>query len=59
MFTHTHQRYWDAICRARGDAVGTRALVEILLAHRTMPAAGFVAAMDRAVDLGAWTRRSC
>jgi hypothetical protein len=52
-FTHTHQRYWDAVRRTRGDAEGTRALVEILLAHRTLPAAVLVAAMDRAADSGA------
>ena len=48
-FTPAHQRYWDAVRRARGDAAGTRALVEILLAHRTLPALTLVAAMDRAV----------
>jgi transposase len=48
-FTPAHQRYWDAVRRARGDAAGTRALVEILLAHRTLPAAVLTAAMDRAV----------
>jgi hypothetical protein len=37
---------------ARGDAAGTRALIEILLAHRTMTAAVLIAAMDRAVLLG-------
>src|SRR5664280_2948476 len=52
-FTHTHQRYWDAVRKTRGDAEGTRALVEILLAHRTLPAAVLVAAMDRAADSGA------
>jgi transposase len=52
-FTHTHQRYWDAVRRTRGDAEGTRALVEVLLAHRTLPAAVLVAAMDRAVESGA------
>jgi hypothetical protein len=29
-FTATHQAYWDAARTARGDAAGTRALVEIL-----------------------------
>jgi transposase len=48
-FTPTHQRYWDAVRRSRGDAAGTRALVEILLAHRTLPATVLVTAMDRAV----------
>ena len=51
-FTVSHQRYWDAVRRARGDGAGTRALVEVLLAHRTMPAAVLIAAMDRAVDTG-------
>ena len=37
---------------ARGDAKGTRALIAILLAHRTMPAAALIAAMDRAVASG-------
>ena len=52
-FTTFHQAYWDAARRARGDAAGTRALIEILLAHRTMPAAALNAAMDRAVASGA------
>ena len=51
-FTHTHQRYWDVVRRAHGDAAGTRALVEVLLAHRTLPAAVLIAAMDRAVQSG-------
>jgi transposase len=52
-FTLSHQRYWDAVRRARGDGAGTRALVEVLLAHRTMPAGLLLAAMDRAVTSGA------
>ena len=51
-FTASHQAYWDAARRARGDAAGTRALIEILLAHRSMPAAALTAAMDRAVTSG-------
>jgi hypothetical protein len=51
-FTASHQSYWDAARRARGDAAGTRALIEILLAHRTMPAAALIAALDRAVASG-------
>ncbi|MCU1497905.1 MAG: transposase [Acidimicrobiales bacterium] len=49
VFTQTHQRYWDAVRQARGDTAGTKALVEILLAHRTQPAAALIAAMDTAV----------
>jgi transposase len=48
-FTRSHQAYWDATRRARGDAAGTRALIEILLAHRSTAAAALTAAMDRAV----------
>lgn len=51
-FTATHQRYWDAARRARGDAAGTRALIEILLAHRTVPHSALLAAMDSAVASG-------
>src|SRR6266496_3940597 len=51
-FTASHQAYWDAARRARGDSAGTRALIEILLAHRTMTTAALVAAMDRAVASG-------
>jgi transposase len=49
-FTLTHQRYWDAVRRERGDQAGTRALIEVLLAHRSLPAAAVIAAMDKAVD---------
>lgn len=51
-FTASHQAYWDAVRRARGDAPGARALIEILLAHRTMPGLSLTAAMDRAVASG-------
>jgi hypothetical protein len=51
-FTRSHQAYWDAARRARGDAAGTRALIEILLAHRSTSAAALTAAMDRAVASG-------
>ena len=40
VFTPAHQAFWDAARRARGDAAGTRALIEVLLAHRTLPARG-------------------
>jgi len=51
-FTASHQGYWDAVRRARGDAAGTRALIEILLAHRALAAPVLTAAMDRAVASG-------
>jgi transposase len=52
VFTTSHQAYWDAARTARGDAKGTRALITILLAHRTMAAGALIAAMDRAVTSG-------
>jgi transposase len=52
-FTTTHQAYWDAARRLRGDGAGTRALIEVLLAHRTLPAEALVTAMAMAVEVGA------
>jgi transposase len=52
VFTSAHQQYWDTARRARGDAAGTRMLIEILLAHRTLPAAAVHAAMAKAVRSG-------
>jgi len=51
-FTPAHQRYWDAARRQHGDAAGTRALIEVLLAHRTLPATALTAAMTTAVRAG-------
>jgi len=51
-FTSVHQRYWDAARRAHGDPAGTRALIEVLLAHRTLPAGALLTAMTRAIDSG-------
>lgn len=49
VFTATHQLYWDAARRARGDGAGTKALIEVLLAHRTLPAEALITAMGAAV----------
>ena len=51
-FTPAHQGYWDAARRQYGDAAGTRALIEVLLAHCTLPAAAVQAAMTRATASG-------
>jgi hypothetical protein len=51
-FTAAHQAYWDAARRKHGDAAGTRALIEVLLAHRALPAAVLAAAMTTAVSSG-------
>jgi len=50
-FTPAHQRFWDAARRRLGDGPGTRALVGVLLLHRTMPATAVAAGMDAAVSM--------
>ena len=51
-FTPAHQRFWDAARRGLGDGPGTRALVGVLLLHRTMSTAAVTAGMDAAVSMG-------
>ncbi|WP_425957105.1 IS21 family transposase [Xylanimonas sp. McL0601] len=51
-FTPDHQAYWDAARAARGDGPGTRDLIEVLLAHRTLPAPALRAAMRTAITTG-------
>jgi hypothetical protein len=52
VFTPTHQAYWDAARKARGDAAGTRALIDVLLGHRTLPADALITAMRKAIQVG-------
>src|SRR6266540_5039241 len=51
-FTPTHEAFWTAARRRHGDAAGTRALVEVLLAHRHLPTDALIQAMRQAVDAG-------
>jgi transposase len=51
-FTPAHQRFWDAARKHLGDGPGTRALVGVLLLHRTMPGTAVVAGIDAALTLG-------
>jgi transposase len=51
-FTAVHQRFWDKARRRLGDSGGTRALIEVLLLHRSVPAAGVMAGMERALCAG-------
>ena len=48
-FTAAHQAYWDAARRKHGDTAGTRALIEVLLAHRALPAAAMTTAVSSGV----------
>ena len=41
--------YWDAARRKHGDAAGTRALIEVLLAHRALPASAMTTAVSSGV----------
>jgi transposase len=45
-FTATHERFWRRARRKLGDAAGTRALIEVLLLHRTLPFVAVHAALD-------------
>jgi hypothetical protein len=51
-FTVTHQRFWDAGRRQHGDRDGTRALIGVLLLHRTLPVEAVLAGIDAAVQIG-------
>lgn len=51
-FTATHQRFWSAARRQLGDGPGTRALVGVLLLHRTLPAAAVQAGIDAVLAIG-------
>jgi len=51
-FTPAHQRFWDGARKALGDAAGTRALVGLLLLHRTLPVAALAEAMTTCTGAG-------
>jgi len=52
VFTDAHDRFWTAARRRHGDGAGTRALVEVLLLHRTLPASHVLAGIDAALGVG-------
>lgn len=49
-FTPAHDAYWSLARRRHGDRDGTRALIEVLLAHRSLPADALVEALAAAVQ---------
>ncbi len=51
-FTEAHQRFWDVARRRDGDQEGTRALIEVLLAHRRLPTQSIVTALEAANHAG-------
>ena len=56
-FTAAHERFWQRARRRLGDGAGTRALIEVLLLHRHLPAASVHAALDAVDESARWTRR--
>jgi hypothetical protein len=51
MFSQAHDAFWT-MCRDRlGDAAGTRALIEVLLLHRHLPADDIITGMTVALRL--------
>jgi len=51
-FTPTHEAYWAAARKARGDRDATRALIEVLLLHRHLPTDAVLTGMTTALSLG-------
>jgi len=51
-FTDVHEAFWAAARKAHGDAAGTRALIEVLLLHRRMPAEAVQRGMASAIRTG-------
>lgn len=54
-FTPVHDAWWAAVRKIRGDAEGTRALIEVLLLHRSMAHEHVVAGLATALAVGALT----
>jgi hypothetical protein len=52
VFTSAHEAFWAAARARHGDAAGTRALIEVLLLHRRMPAAQVIAGITMALGAG-------
>jgi transposase len=51
-FSADHEAFWQLARRQLGDRAGTRALVEVLLAHRTLPAEAIRSALRGCVAIG-------
>ncbi len=51
-FTSGHDAFWAAARARHGDGAGTRALIEVLLLHRRMPASSVTAGIEAARKAG-------
>ncbi|MFC9978152.1 IS21 family transposase [Spirillospora sp. NPDC127200] len=52
-FTPVHDAWWAAVRKKHGDAEGTRALIEVLMLHRSMAHEHVVAGIATALQVGA------
>lgn len=52
-FTEVHEAFWAAARATHADAAGTRALIEVVLLHRRMPAAAVEQGVAAAIRGGA------
>lgn len=50
-FTPIHQKFWDGARAAAGDQSGTKSMIEVLLLHRSLPAAAIQVGMIQALVL--------
>ncbi|AMM22786.1 transposase (plasmid) [Frondihabitans sp. PAMC 28766] len=55
VFTSAHEAFWAAARKTDGDAGGTRALIDVLLLHRSMATEDIVAGITAALTVGAVT----
>ncbi|GAA1100238.1 IS21 family transposase [Tsukamurella spumae] len=53
VFTASHDAFWAAARRVNGDTDGTSELIDVLLLHRSLPAAAVIAGIDAALRVGA------
>ena len=51
-FTAAHEALWEQTRRKLGDSAGTRALIEVLLLHRRLPAVSVTAGITAALAAG-------
>lgn len=54
-FASAHEAFWAAARKTDGDAGGTRALIDVLLLHRSMAAEDVIAGITAALTVGAVT----
>jgi transposase len=51
-FSDAHERFWNQARRRLGERDGTKALIEVLLAHRAIPATAVIDGVNAALGVG-------